>query len=128
MTEHKELQSFRIRLLKELKTLTHPHRSVEIPTLEDGIQDTLDRAHAEHEKSLFFHLQEREGCSIEKVLQALKRIEEGTFGICEDCKGRIPRRRLVANPSATLCVQCQGIRERQGRRNIFNGKRPLQLL
>jgi DnaK suppressor protein len=125
---HKELQSFRIQLLKELETLEHPHRLAEIPTLEDGTQDTLDRAHAEHEKSLFFHLQEREGYSVERILQALKRIEEGTFGECEDCKGRIPRRRLEANPSATLCVQCQGIRERQGRRNISNGRRSLQLL
>lgn len=56
MMGHKELQSFRIQLLKELETLGHPHKLAEIPTLEDGTQDILDRAHAEHEKSLFFHL------------------------------------------------------------------------
>jgi DnaK suppressor protein len=126
--EQRELQSFRIRLLRELKASQHPHRPIQIPTLEDGTQDTLDQAHTEHEKSLFFSLQEREGDSIEKILKALERIEEGTFGVCEECKGKIPRLRLEVNPSATLCVKCQETRERRERRNISSGMKSLRLL
>ncbi len=51
-----KLQFFRIQLLKELKALEHFHRLAEIPTLEDGALDILDRANTEHEKSLFFHI------------------------------------------------------------------------
>jgi RNA polymerase-binding transcription factor DksA len=38
---------------------------------------------------------------------ALERVREGTYGICRECGGRIPRRRLEAIPTATLCVPCQ---------------------
>ena len=44
---------------------------------------------------------------------ALKRIEEGTFGICDDCKGSITKIRLKAVPSARLCIKCQQKREKK---------------
>ncbi|MEW6101435.1 MAG: TraR/DksA family transcriptional regulator [Candidatus Omnitrophota bacterium] len=44
---------------------------------------------------------------------ALKKIDEGTFGICEDCKGLIAKTRLKAVPYARLCVKCQERREKR---------------
>ena len=44
---------------------------------------------------------------------ALKRIEEGTFGICDDCKSFITKIRLKAVPSARLCIKCQQKREKK---------------
>ena len=44
---------------------------------------------------------------------ALKRIEEGTFGICDDCKSSITKIRLRAVPSARLCIKCQQKREKK---------------
>jgi len=44
---------------------------------------------------------------------ALKRIEEGTFGICDDCKSSITKVRLRAVPSARLCIKCQQKREKK---------------
>ena len=44
---------------------------------------------------------------------ALKRIEEGTFGICDDCKSFITKIRLRAVPSARLCIKCQQKREKK---------------
>jgi len=43
----------------------------------------------------------------------LKKIEEGTFGICEDCKNLIAKNRLKAIPHARLCVKCQEKREKR---------------
>lgn len=43
---------------------------------------------------------------------ALKRIEEGVFGVCADCKGLIAKNRLKALPHARLCVKCQEKREK----------------
>lgn len=43
---------------------------------------------------------------IQEVEAALKRIDEGTYGICEGCGGRIPKKRLEAIPYASKCVQC----------------------
>jgi RNA polymerase-binding transcription factor DksA len=45
------------------------------------------------------------------LTEAEERLREGGYGICEDCGCRIPRRRLQAIPTATLCVQCQERRE-----------------
>lgn len=45
------------------------------------------------------------------LTEALERVREGTYGICQACKCRIPRRRLEAMPMATLCVTCQEQRE-----------------
>jgi len=42
---------------------------------------------------------------------AMKKIEDGTFGFCEDCKGPIAKGRLKAVPYARLCVSCQEKRE-----------------
>ncbi len=44
---------------------------------------------------------------------ALKRIEEGTFGVCEDCKSLIAKNRLKAVPYARLCVKCQEKKEKR---------------
>jgi RNA polymerase-binding protein DksA len=44
---------------------------------------------------------------------ALKRIEDGSFGICDDCKGTITKIRLKAVPSARLCIKCQQKREKK---------------
>lgn len=44
---------------------------------------------------------------------ALKKIEEGTFGICEDCKTLIAKNRLKAVPGARLCVKCQEKKEKR---------------
>jgi len=47
-----------------------------------------------------------------QVNDALGKSDKGTYGMCEDCGGRIDRARLKALPYATLCIQCQKQRER----------------
>ena len=47
----------------------------------------------------------------EEALEALRRLENGTYGICTDCGRTIPERRLSARPEATRCVVCQSMRE-----------------
>jgi DnaK suppressor protein len=117
-----ELQPFRSLLLKKLHALEHRHGLGEVPGLGGGNSDTLDQANGELEKNLFFDLHERESRAIREVYQALGKIAEGTFGICEDCGERISQRRLRANPSATLCLECQKMKEREERVNIPNGR------
>lgn len=124
----KELRSFRLLLLKKLRALNRQHGARMIPRLAHGNSDRIDQANGEFEQDLFFHLHERENNAIGEIYRALGRIEEGTFGICEDCEEKIPQRRLRANPSATLCIECQKMRERDGMKNIWNEKRLLIFL
>jgi len=44
--------------------------------------------------------------NLQSVLEALKRIEKGTYGFCENCQKEIEVERLKANPSAETCVKC----------------------
>jgi len=54
-----------------------------------------------------------------RVNDALAKFDEGTYGLCEDCGGRIDLARLKALPYATLCIQCQQQRERSQRSLSF---------
>ncbi|MFG1686287.1 TraR/DksA family transcriptional regulator [Nonomuraea sp. NPDC049269] len=47
------------------------------------------------------------------VIDALKRLDEGTYGRCVDCEKPVPEGRLEARPEAARCVECQGKRERR---------------
>jgi DnaK suppressor protein len=49
--------------------------------------------------------------ALDQIDGALKRIEEGSFGLCEECGKRIPEPRLEAIPYAALCVQCASQQE-----------------
>lgn len=72
--------------------------------MADVATDTYDR-----EFSLGLASNERE--VLYEFDDALKKIEEGTFGICEDCKVLISKNRLKAVPQACLCLKCQEKRE-----------------
>jgi DnaK suppressor protein len=74
--------------------------------MADVATDTYDR-----EFSLGIASNERE--ILYELDDALKRIEEGTYGICEDCKVMIAKKRLVAVPYARLCVKCQVKKEKR---------------
>ncbi len=65
----------------------------------------------EHEKSLALLANLR---SLEdRVDRALRKLEQGTYGVCEDCGKPIAEERLAAIPYATLCIDCKAKRERR---------------
>jgi phage/conjugal plasmid C-4 type zinc finger TraR family protein len=49
-----------------------------------------------------------------EAVEALQRIQDGTYGLCVDCGKRIPAARLAIKPEATRCVACQSEQERRG--------------
>lgn len=82
---------------------------------DDDRFDEVDQATTDIEQSMRMRLRNRETLYIKKVEEALKRIEAGNFGECEECGQDIELRRLEARPTATLCVSCK---EEQERREI----------
>ena len=52
------------------------------------------------------NLMENEGVTLEKIEAALERVEDGSYGECEECGAKIPKQRLLAVPYATMCVRC----------------------
>jgi DnaK suppressor protein len=59
-------------------------------------------------------LMSEEGRKINAILDALRRLNDGNFGICDDCEKPIPEGRLAALPYARLCVTCKSAREENG--------------
>src|SRR3954462_11436643 len=79
----------------------------------DDRYDEIDQATTDIEQSMRMRLRNREVLYIKKVDEALERIEDGTFGECEDCGEDIELKRLEARPTATLCVSCKEEQERK---------------
>jgi DnaK suppressor protein len=75
--------------------------------------DELDQASTDAEQAMRMRLRNRELLYLKKVDEALARIEEGTFGECENCNEDIEARRLEVRPTATLCIACKEEEERQ---------------
>ena len=59
-----------------------------------------------YEQEFTLSLMESEGGTLEKIEAALERIEEGSYGQCEECGAKIPKTRLNAIPYALMCVKC----------------------
>ena len=67
----------------------------------------LDRASASSDQALKLKIRTRESYLIKKVKQALERIDNGTYGICDECEEEISIKRLEARPVTTKCIDCK---------------------
>ena len=74
--------------------------------------DIADRATTETDRSVELHARDRERKLIAKIDAALRRIEEGTYGYCEETSEPIGLKRLMARPIATLSIEAQERHER----------------
>lgn len=82
--------------------------------------DPADRASAESDRSLELRTRDRERKLIGKIDEALQRIEDGTYGFCEDTGDKISLARIEARPTATLSLEAQERHER--REKSFGGE------
>ncbi|MCH7478229.1 MAG: RNA polymerase-binding protein DksA [SAR324 cluster bacterium] len=79
--------------------------------------DPTDRAALESDRNLTLRIRDRERKLRNKINEALARIEEGTFGICEVCEEEISEERLTARPVTTLCILCKETQEEDEERH-----------
>ena len=82
-------------------------RGVSSDVFRDENTDPIDRASAESNESLDFRFRERNSNLIRKIRDALERLEDGTFGICDECGTEISEKRLQVRPIAKLCIKCK---------------------
>jgi DnaK suppressor protein len=76
------------------------------------LPDEMDLASSEYLQSFTFRLRGREKVFLDKIEIALRKIEEGTFGNCEECGEEIAVKRLEARPETGLCIRCKEDQER----------------
>ena len=80
---------------------------------KENYPDPNDRASLESDRNFELRIRDRERKLIMKMQEAIKRIDDGTFGICEVCGGPISEKRLLARPVTTLCIDCKTKQEKQ---------------
>jgi DnaK suppressor protein len=81
----------------------------------DTFPDPTDRATLETDRNFMLRIRDRERKLISKIKEALERIEDGTYGLCEACGEPISEKRLLARPVTTLCIECKARQEKQER-------------
>jgi len=74
---------------------------------KDNMPDPTDRATIEWDRNFLLRIRDRERKLIKKIRQALDRIDDGSFGVCDDCGEEIGEARLRARPVTTLCINCK---------------------
>ena len=81
----------------------------------NDLPDEMDLASSEYIQSFEFRLRGREKSLLSKLDLALKKIDDGTFGICDVCEEPIGKKRLEARPETSLCIKCKEDQEREER-------------
>lgn len=107
----------RFKQILEEKRLSVIRRAQE--TMEEDMRldanelpDEMDLASSEYMQSFTFRLRGRERVFLQKIDKALKKIESGEFGICQECEEPISVKRLEARPETELCIRCKEDQER----------------
>ncbi len=114
----KELKRFQEMLEEKRRAVLDRARKTlsEDMTLDtNDLADEMDLAASEYIQSFEFRLRGREKSLLAKISNALRKIEEGTFGTCELCEEQIGKKRLEARPETTLCIRCKEDQERDER-------------
>ncbi len=110
-----KLEKFKQRLLAKRKELISEVRGSSVGSLEtniDGIQDLADQASSAYTKEFLLSIGDTERRMLRQVDEALDKIRQDTYGLCESCGEMISERRLEALPFAKLCITCQEEEER----------------
>lgn len=112
----KQLEAF-TKLLNDKRQLLFQQAqetlSNEMVLSPDDRFDEVDQASSEYMQAFSFRLRGRERHLMNKIEIALRKIEDGTYGVCEECEEPISTRRLEARPEAPLCIQCKEAQEKE---------------
>ena len=103
------LERQRADLLEETGDVLTLHKTPE------ALPDVSDQASAEEDQRFSMRIMEREQNLLKKVNEALDRMKNQTYGICEQCGEDIPYKRLKARPVTTFCIECKTLQEQKER-------------
>jgi len=113
----RQLAFFRQRLRDEEQTLLSAVKETAGHLQEaETSADWSDRASTEEEHTLELRVRDRERKLLQKIREALRRIDDGSYGWCEETGEPIGIARLLARPTAALCLEAQERREQAKRR------------
>jgi len=109
-----KLEVFRAMLVQKInELLSEAGKTVsEMTSGKENFPDPNDRASLESDRNFELRIRDRERKLILKMQEAIKRIDDGVYGICETCGGPISEKRLMARPVTTECIDCKTKQEK----------------
>jgi len=102
-----QLNEWRLELEGGLNNSMHSMHREE----QASFPDPTDQATMESDRDFDLRIRDRERRLIRKIDQAMGRIKDGSFGVCDSCGGDISSKRLQARPVTTLCIDCKTAQE-----------------
>ena len=111
--EQKDLEHFR-KLLNEMLEEALKQGELTLEDMTDNNEifaDPADRATVESDRAFTLRIRDRERRLIKKIRAALQRLDEGVYGICDECGDDIGIPRLNARPVTKLCINCKSKQE-----------------
>lgn len=117
-----KLESFKKELLARREALASELRQATADFINDDetYTDSIDQASADADKSLAVQMKNRGRDSLVELNEAIRRIDAGSFGECQECGEDITEARMRANPSTTLCIDCKS--ELESEQTRFPGR------
>jgi len=109
-----KLEFFRALLTQKISELLEDAEKTvaDMTDSKENYPDPTDRASLESDRNFELRMRDRERRLIAKMQEAIKRIDDGEFGVCDVCGGPISEKRLVARPVTTLCIDCKTKQEK----------------
>lgn len=104
------LEQFKQQLTVEKERLEKTfdiHRKEDMALDPEDLSDEMDMTSSHLNQNLIFRIRDRERVLLKKIDKALTKLDEGSFGTCEECSDPIELKRLLARPVATLCIKCK---------------------
>jgi len=111
--EKELIERFKVQLMEKRDAILNEAGKTlsEMTDQSSNVPDPNDRATIESDRSFELRIRERERKLLGKIEEALERVEDGSFGICEACGEDIGIKRLEARPVTTLCIDCKTLQE-----------------
>jgi DnaK suppressor protein len=108
------IQFFRYMLTQKMNELLEEAEKTvsDMTTGRENFPDPNDRASLESDRNFELRIRDRERKLLVKIQEAMKRIDDGIFGVCDACGGHISEKRLMARPVTTLCIDCKTKQEK----------------
>ena len=115
----KQITTLKARLLEDLNKVDAIDADQILSETDDN-NDEADMASADYTQSQTLRMRNRSIFYAKKLNNALKKMDNGEYGLCEDCGANIKFQRLIARPTAELCIDCKEEAERDEMTSFFS--------
>lgn len=105
------LKQIKESLVAEREVISRKLNGSDLSIDDSETPDPVDLAVSNYSKNVQLSLSENESRQLELVNEAIERIDDDEYGICQNCEEEINPKRLAAVPWARYCLDCQELRE-----------------